>query len=248
MSFCCTTRDFHIRRWRSARCARFRRASHRVRQAAAPGARPRTTLSSDSSTDLSFAFLVLCSFRFPARTCPKAPMNRRSGRSPLVLQVFQQMLCVHSGCDEFRSAASHLRQKLFSALIDEGDITQIHDSVRIGCGLATVLPTRAQLRNPWTRQLSAQRPPLFCFCSRVCDPQHGDSDSSRSEMHAARQFDAPDRQLVDVRNGLTDSRAEAAAPMTRVRFAAGISALDSKRRCGKCECRASAFAIAVWSA
>jgi len=53
--------------------------------------------------------------------------------------------------DELRTIASHLRQELLSALIDERDITEVHDGPRTSYNLAAVLPTPAQLNNPWTR-------------------------------------------------------------------------------------------------
>ena len=39
-----------------------------------------------------------------------------------------------------------------------------------GSNLAAALPTRAQFRDPRTRQPAAQDPPLFGFCLCVCDP------------------------------------------------------------------------------
>jgi hypothetical protein len=98
------------------------------------------------------------------------------------------MFGLYSGSDELRSIASHLRQQLLSALIDEGDVAQVHDRSRIDSVLAALLPTRAQLGNPRTSQLSAEGPPLFCFCLRVCDPEHGEFGSPLVRLQAARQL------------------------------------------------------------
>src|SRR6516164_8070820 len=73
------------------------------------------------------------------------------------------------------SLASHLRQELLSFLVDKGDVTQVHNRVCIARSAAAMIPTRTQLSYPRTCQLSAQRPPLSCFCLTVHDPQHGDS-------------------------------------------------------------------------
>jgi len=88
---------------------------------------------------------------------------------------------------ELRSIASHLRKELLSALVNEGDLAQIHDFSRIDSTLAAVVPTRPQLCNPRTCQLAAQCPSLFFFCARMCDPQHEDFDSPLLGMQAMRQ-------------------------------------------------------------
>jgi hypothetical protein len=95
------------------------------------------------------------------------------------------MFRFYSGGDEFRSIAFHLRQQPLSSLVNEGDVTQIYDAA--DSHLAAAFPTRAQLGNPRTRQSSAERPPLFFLCLRVCDPQHYDLGSPLLRVHTSRQ-------------------------------------------------------------
>jgi hypothetical protein len=64
--------------------------------------------------------------------------------------VLQQMLRVYAGGDKNRSVGSHLRQKRFSGLVNEGDITQIHHGLKCVSLMAAVFPTGAQLIDPWT--------------------------------------------------------------------------------------------------
>lgn len=114
-------------------------------------------------------------------------MNRRRGRSPLPFRFFNRSFV--STPAAMNSAPSlPISDSSFSPLSsDEGDITQIHNCSRIASNLTAVFPTRTQLGNPRTSQPTTQGPPLFCFCLRVCDPQHTECDSPPVRMHAARQ-------------------------------------------------------------
>ncbi len=88
------------------------------------------------------------------------------------VQVFQQVLHLNSGCDEFNTCAAHLRQKLFSVPVNECDVAQVHHRVRSRRLLAGILPARAQFVDPRPGQAPAQTPTVANSRVRKRNPQH----------------------------------------------------------------------------
>jgi hypothetical protein len=84
------------------------------------------------------------------------------------------MFGFYPGGNKLRPMASHLRQQFLTLLIDEGDLTQVHNRVIVSGSAAARVPALAQLSYPRAGELAAQRPPVSGFCLTVYDPQHGD--------------------------------------------------------------------------
>src|SRR5580658_3892491 len=70
------------------------------------------------------------------------------------------MLVLHSGCDKFGARASHLREQLFTGLIDERDFFEVNDRAGQRCSFTRLFPTRTQLIHPGSREAPMKAPAL----------------------------------------------------------------------------------------
>ena len=173
-------RDFHFRRRRSACRAVVFDVQPTVLRAAAPAAAPRN--NRHPILQLIFHLFLPsccsdCSSSCRADESPQRPLPWPSG--------FPQIFGLHTRGDKLHSRASHLRQQLLAALVDEGDVAQIHDCARIAAQSAARAPNTHAIRAPRARQLPAQGPSLFCVRSARMRSATWRLDFPHARMHAA---------------------------------------------------------------
>ena len=95
-----------------------------------------------------------------------------SSASPLAFDQLHNVLDVNATGDEFRAGSAHHEERLLALVVDEGHVTEVHDTPARVAPLVRALPSGFEFRNPRRDETALQSPTLFrrAFANR--DPQH----------------------------------------------------------------------------
>lgn len=95
-----------------------------------------------------------------------------SPASPLALDECHNVLDVNAAGDELHAGSAHHAKRLFTLVVNERYVAEVHDAFARVAPVVRVPPTAFEFRNPRGDEAALQSPTLFSGAVVDGDPQH----------------------------------------------------------------------------